>query len=216
MLGRAARSLVAGSTRACSRAARAAAGSAPKAPATTTTTTTGGMRHISSTAAALDEYKAPMNELNFLLNDVLDPAGVRVDHIYMQRRTDHEGKVIGVDLGGSKFGGDVDRAYVILPDPMGATGSSISDAIGLVKTLPGAPTEIVCVHLIITPEYIARVRRDHPDVHIYALRLDRGMSPPEVLAQKPGLADGEVGMNEVQYIVPGAGGLGELINNSDC
>ena len=34
--------------------------------------TTGGMRHISSTAAALDEYKAPMNELNFLLNDVLD------------------------------------------------------------------------------------------------------------------------------------------------
>jgi uracil phosphoribosyltransferase len=151
-----------------------------------------------------------------LLNDVLNPAGVRVDHIYMQRRTDHEGRVIGVDLGGSKFGGDVDRAFVILPDPMGATGSSISDAIGLVKTLPGTPTEIICVHLIITPEYIARVRRDHPDVHIYALRLDRGMSPAEVLAQKPGSVAGEVGMNEVQYIVPGAGGLGELINNSDC
>jgi len=151
-----------------------------------------------------------------LLNDVLDPSGVRVDHIYMQRRTDHDGKVIGVDLGGSKFGGDVDRAFVILPDPMGATGSSISDAIGLVKTLPGSPTEIICVHLIITPEYIARVRSDHPDVHIFALRLDRGMSSADVLAEKPGTAEPERGMNEVQYIVPGAGGLGELINNSDC
>ena len=99
---------------------------------------------------------------------------------------------------------------------MGATGSSISDAIGLVKTLPGSPTEIICVHLIITPEYIARVRSDHPDVHIFALRLDRGMSSADVLAEKPGTAEPERGMNEVQYIVPGAGGLGELINNSDC
>ncbi|MEE2829215.1 MAG: uracil phosphoribosyltransferase, partial [Myxococcota bacterium] len=149
-----------------------------------------------------------------LLNDVCHTPGVRVDHIYMQRRTDHEGRVIGVDLGGSKFGGDVDRAVVILPDPMGATGSSMSDAIGLVKTLPGVPLEIVSVNLIVTPEFIARVHKDHPDAHIYALRLDRGLSPPEVLALPPGESQGEVGINEVQYIVPGAGGLGEIINNS--
>jgi len=101
-----------------------------------------------------------------------------------------------------------------LPDPMGATGSSISDAIGLVKALPGAPREIVCLHLIITPEFIARVTADHPDVHIYALRLDRGLSSQEALEAKPGSMDGECGINEVQYIVPGAGGLGEIINNS--
>jgi len=149
-----------------------------------------------------------------LLNDLCYSPGVRVDHVYMQRRTDDEGRVVGVDLGGSKFGGDVDNAIVLLPDPMGATGSSISDAIGLVKALPGAPREIVCLHLIITPEFIARVTADHPDVHIYALRLDRGLSSQEALEAKPGSMDGECGINDVQYIVPGAGGLGEIINNS--
>jgi len=149
-----------------------------------------------------------------LLNDLCYSPGVRVDHVYMQRRTDDDGRVVGVDLGGSKFGGDVDKAIVLLPDPMGATGSSMSDAIGLVKALPGATTDIVCLHLIITPEFIARVTADHPDVHIYALRVDRGLSTPEALASKPGSSDGESGINEIQYIVPGAGGLGELINNS--
>ncbi len=149
-----------------------------------------------------------------LLNDLCFSPGLRVDHIYMQRRTDEEGRVIGVDLGGSKFGGDVDRAIVMLPDPMGATGSSISDAIGLIKTLPGQPTRIITLHLIITPEFIARVTADHPHAHIYALRVDRGLSSEDVLASKPGTMEGEVGINEVQYIVPGAGGLGEVINNS--
>ncbi len=151
-----------------------------------------------------------------LLNDLVEVTGVRVDHIYMQRRTDQHGRVIGVDLGGSKFGGDVDRSVVLLPDPMGATGSSMSDAVGLIKSLPGVPLCIASLHLIITPEFIDRVRRDHPDVHIFALRLDRGLSDLAVLSRRPGETKGEVGINEVQYIVPGAGGLGELINNSDA
>ncbi len=149
-----------------------------------------------------------------LLNDLCLSPGIRVDHVYMQRRTDAEGRVVGVDLGGSKFGGDVDDAIVLLPDPMGATGSSMSDAVGLVKALPGTPRAIVCLHLIITPEFIARLTADHPDVEIFALRLDRGLSPPDVLQARPGEKEGEVGINEIQYIVPGAGGLGEVINNS--
>jgi uracil phosphoribosyltransferase len=149
-----------------------------------------------------------------LMNDLLYSDGVRVDHVYMQRRTDAAGRVIGVDLGGSKFGGDVDKAVVLLPDPMGATGSSMSDAIGLVKALPGVPLEIISVNLIVTPEFIARVKGDHPGARIYALRLDRGLSTDQALASVPGAVGGEVGINEVQYIVPGAGGLGELINNS--
>jgi len=149
-----------------------------------------------------------------LLNDLCYSPGVRLDHVYMQRRTDAEGRVVGVDLGGSKFGGDVDRALVLLPDPMGATGSSISDAISLVKDLQGTPSEIVCLHLIITPEFIAKVTAEHPDVHVYALRIDRGLSSPEALAATPGSTAGECGINEIQYIVPGAGGLGEIINNS--
>ena len=151
-----------------------------------------------------------------ILNEVCHSSGLRVDHVYMQRRTDDEGRVIGVECGGSKFGGDTENAIVLLPDPMGATGSSISDAIRLVKNLPGTPREIVTLHLIVTPEFLRRVTGDHPDVHIYAVRLDRGLSPEDVLAARPGERDGEAGLNEVQYIIPGAGGLGEIINNSYC
>ncbi len=149
-----------------------------------------------------------------LLNDLLYSDGVRIDHVYMQRRTDSQGRVIGVDLGGSKFGGGVEDAVVLLPDPMGATGSSMSDAVGLVKALPGTPRDIISINLIVTPEFIRRVKADHPGVRIYALRLDRGLSSEEALAGRPGASTEEVGVNEVHYIVPGAGGLGELINNS--
>jgi uracil phosphoribosyltransferase len=152
-----------------------------------------------------------------ILHDVCDGAGLRVDHIYMQRMADAQGRVTHVETAGSKFGGDMDDAILLLPDPMGATGASIVDAITLCKGLgEGTPKEIVTLHLIVTPEYVRRVTEAHPDVHIYALRLDRGLSSPEALAATPGAFDDERGTNEVQYIVPGAGGLGEIINNSDC
>ncbi len=151
-----------------------------------------------------------------VLNEVCHSPGLRVDHVYMQRRTDAEGRVIGVETGGSKIGGGVDDAIVLLPDPMGATGSSISDAITLVKGLEGTPRAIVTLHLIVTPEFLRRVTGDHPDAHVYTLRLDRGLSSPEALAARPGELEDERGANEVQYIVPGAGGLGEIINNSFC
>lgn len=151
-----------------------------------------------------------------VLNEVCHSPGLRVDHVYMQRKTDAQGRVIGVETGGSKFGGGVHDAIVLLPDPMGATGSSISDAITIVKNLQGTPRAIITLHLIVTPEFLRRVTGDHPDVHVYTLRLDRGLSPPEVLAARPGEHDAEQGINEVQYIVPGAGGLGEIINNSYC
>jgi len=62
---------------------------------------------------------------------------------------------------------------------------------------------------------LLHVTRKHPDVIVYALRLDRGLSPREVLDTIPGerWAD-ERGLTDNHYIVPGAGGLGEVINNS--
>jgi hypothetical protein len=55
----------------------------------------------------------------------------------------------------------------------------------------------------------------HPEVVIYTAHLDRGLSPPEVLKAALGLyAERERGLNDVQYVVPGAGGLGELLTNS--
>jgi uracil phosphoribosyltransferase len=83
------------------------------------------------------------------------------------------------------------------------------------KQVQGRARAFVALHLIVTPEYIRTVLGRHPQVKIYALRVDRGLSPADVLKTVPGthLAR-ERGLNDNQYIVPGAGGLGEVLNNS--
>ena len=79
----------------------------------------------------------------------------------------------------------------------------------------GVPARAVFVHLIVTPEYVRRVHAAHPEVRIHAIRLDRGFSSSEALALPPGTRPAEErGLDGHQYIVPGAGGLGEVLNNS--
>ena len=150
------------------------------------------------------------------LHEVLEPRCIRQDHIIMQRQTDAEGQVTGAEMSGSKVGGPVDGRMILIPDPMGATGSSMCNAIRYYKGgLDGSPGTIIAMHLIVTPEYIRRVAGEFPDVRIYALRLDRGMSDAEVLKVRPGERwDEESGLNSHQYIVPGGGGFGELMNNA--
>lgn len=151
-----------------------------------------------------------------LLNEVLDPHLVRQDHLFMSRTTDANGKVTGATWHDAKIGRDVEGRTLLVPDPMGATGSSIISALTHYKTrLEGTPGRCITLHLIVTPEYIRNVLAAHPDTQIYALRLDRGLSPPDVLACVPGARwKDERGLDEHQYIVPGAGGVGELLNNA--
>ena len=148
-------------------------------------------------------------------NHVLDPAGVRQDHLIMNRVVDDAGQVVGARIFGEKTGGDVDGRVLVFPDPMGATGSSLKKAIDYYKTQAGGtPSKIIAMNLIVTPEFIQNVRAELPEVVMYAFRVDRGLSSPEVLATRPGThPDLERGLNDTQYIVPGAGGLGEVINN---
>jgi uracil phosphoribosyltransferase len=151
-----------------------------------------------------------------LMNDVLDPALVRQDHLFMSRQTNEQGEVIGATWHDAKIGRDVGDRYVLFPDPMGATGSSMVSALTYYKTeLEGAPAKCIAMHLIVTPEYIKRVHGAHPDAVIYALRLDRGLSSAKVLKEVPGaLWAEERGLNDIHYIVPGAGGVGEILNNA--
>jgi uracil phosphoribosyltransferase len=151
-----------------------------------------------------------------LLNETLEPALVRQDHIIMSRMLGANEEVVGAGIGGMKIGGDVDDAFLLFPDPMGATGSSLATAIETYKTkVPGRPRRIVNIHLIVTPEYLRNMTRAHPDVVVYAIRVDRGLSPPDVLATVPGTRwDEERGLDEHQYIVPGGGGFGEIMNNA--
>jgi uracil phosphoribosyltransferase len=149
------------------------------------------------------------------LNHVLDPAGVRQDHLVMNRVTDDAGHVVGARIFGEKAGGDAAGRYLLFPDPMGATGSSLLRAIAYYQGVSSAPpARIITMNLIVTPEFIRNVRAAHPDIVIYAFRLDRGLSDPRALAAMPGThPELERGLNDHQYIVPGAGGLGEVINN---
>ena len=157
----------------------------------------------------------PSQILYETLNEVLDPDGVRQDHLVMSRVTDADGHVTGTAFLGAKMGTDIDGRIVLFPDPMGATGSSMVDAMGHYREkLQGKPAKMIAVHLIVTPEYLRKICKEAPDAIVYALRYDRGLSPEDAFTKPPGAHERESGLNQHQYIVPGAGGLGEILNNA--
>lgn len=148
------------------------------------------------------------------LNYLLEPAGLRQDHISINRKIDELERVVGTNLGGVKIGGDISNRFVLFPDPMGATGSTILAALDIYKNL-GKPKRFIALHLIVTPEYLSALKVHAPHLSVYAIRLDRGLSSAKVLSSVPGTHwKDERGLNDKQYIVPGGGGLGEVINNS--
>ena len=90
----------------------------------------------------------------------------------------------------SKFPKGVQEKTVILLDPMLATGGSGSAAISLLKQ--DGVKKIKFLSIIAAPEGIERIKKDHPDVQIYAAQLDDHL-------------------NEIGYIVPGLGDAGDRI-----
>ena len=82
----------------------------------------------------------------------------------------------------------LDKAKVILLDPMLATGGSSSAAISYLKK--SGAKECYFASLISTPEGIKKVTTDHTDIKIFTAALDRGL-------------------NEKGYIVPGLGDAGD-------
>jgi uracil phosphoribosyltransferase len=149
------------------------------------------------------------------LLDVLPAERVRLDHLNLARIPGPSGHVDHVDLSGSKIGGSVEGALLILPDPMGATGATTCRVIEQYLAHHGRPRKILCLPTIATPEYLRTVLGAFQELVVYAARLDRGLSAPEVLATTPGTHwDRERGLDDHDYIVPGAGGLGEVLNNS--
>lgn len=151
-----------------------------------------------------------------LLNNVMDPQLVRQDHILASRLTDNMDKVTGTSLGAAKIGGDVEGAIVLFPDPMGATGNTLISSLDhYEKVVGGKALKYIALHLIVTPEYLKNVHDKHPNLIVYAVRLDRGLSTARALNSTPGTFESEErGLNDKHYIVPGGGGFGEIMNNS--
>jgi uracil phosphoribosyltransferase len=90
----------------------------------------------------------------------------------------------------SKLPNHLDSAYVLMIDPMLATGGSASAAIELLRRAGARRVRIVCI--VAAPEGVAVIERDHPDVVVYTPVVDSHLN-----AQK--------------YIVPGLGDFGDRL-----
>jgi len=135
----------------------------------------------------------------------------------MNRVTNEALQVTGAGMYGRKIAGPVQGRILLFPDPMGATGGSLTEAIRFyLHELDGPPSRIFALNLMVTPEFIAQLTSAFPgQVSMYAYRLDRGLSEADVLADVPGAQwRRERGLTDHQYIVPGAGGMGEIMNNA--
>lgn len=151
------------------------------------------------------------------LSHVLPLENLRLDHVTLARREGADGHVAGVDLAGSKVGGTLEGATLLVPDPMGATGSTLVRVLHHLIEGYGRPRRIVAMPMITTPEFLRAALAADPSLVVYAGRVDRGLSKPDVLASPLGARwDEERGLDARDYIVPGAGGLGEVLNNSWC
>ena len=153
----------------------------------------------------------------FELLEPLLPDRVRIDHLNLARTTGADGSVTGADLSGSKVGGRVDGATLVVPDPMGATGSTLVRVLEHYLEHWGRPARVIVLSMIVTPEFLRAALDASELVCVRCARVDRGLSAPEVLAAVPGERwDEERGLDDNSYIVPGAGGVGEVLNNAWC
>ena len=85
----------------------------------------------------------------------------------------------------SKLPPDIGDSYVLMVDPMLATGGSSAAAIDLVKAAGARSIALVCV--ISAPEGVALLQRTHPDVDIYTPVVDRELNAHKFIV--PGLGD---------------------------
>ena len=88
-------------------------------------------------------------------NEILDPVGVRQDHLFVSRKVDGHGRVVGAEIVGAKIGGPLEGATLVIPDPMGATGGSLLEVLEhYASSGAGRAARVVFAHLIVTPEYV--------------------------------------------------------------
>jgi len=85
----------------------------------------------------------------------------------------------------SRLPGSLDERWVLLLDPMLATGGSTCRAAHLVKE--AGADQVRLVALVAAPEGIARMRDEHPDVGIVCAAVDRGLDERGFIL--PGLGD---------------------------
>ena len=85
----------------------------------------------------------------------------------------------------AKFPARLASSFVLMIDPMLATGGSAVTALDLLRRAGAQAVRVICI--VAAPEGIAAVQRHHPDVSIYTPVVDRGLDERKFI--EPGLGD---------------------------
>lgn len=85
----------------------------------------------------------------------------------------------------SKLPASLDSSFVLMVDPMLATGGSAVAALDLLRHAGARNVHLICI--VAAPEGVALVERHHPDVHIFAPVVDQGLNAHKFIV--PGLGD---------------------------
>jgi uracil phosphoribosyltransferase len=90
----------------------------------------------------------------------------------------------------SKLPGNLRGSFVLMIDPMLATGGSAVAALDLIRAAGARDVRMICI--VAAPEGIALVEEHHPEVHIFTPVVDQGL-------------------NDHKFIVPGLGDFGDRL-----
>lgn len=140
-------------------------------------------RRVARDVVVVPVLRAGLGMLDAVL-ELLPSA--RVGHIGLQR---NESTAVASQYY-AKLPANLPSSYVVLVDPMLATGGSAIAALDVLKKAGAGNIRIVCI--VAAPEGVTLVEQHHPDVEIYTPVVDKGLN-----AQK--------------YIVPGLGDFGDRL-----
>jgi len=140
-------------------------------------------RRIGTDVVVVPVLRAGLGMLDAVLELV---PGARVGHIGLQR--DEMTAVASQYY--SKLPAKLDASFVLMIDPMLATGGSAVAALDLLQHAGATVVRMICI--VAAPEGVALVERHHPDVAIYTPVVDREL-------------------NAHKYIVPGLGDFGDRL-----
>jgi uracil phosphoribosyltransferase len=135
-------------------------------------------RRVGARVVVVPVLRAGLGMLDAVLELLPD---ARVGHIGLQR--DEMTAVASQYY--SKLPPDLRGSYVLMIDPMLATGGSAVAALDLLRTAGATEIRMICI--VAAPEGIALVERHHPNVHIYTPVVDQGLNAHKFIV--PGLGD---------------------------
>ena len=140
-------------------------------------------RRIGADVVVVPVLRAGLGMLDAVLELV---PGARVGHIGLQR--DEMTAVASQYY--SKLPAELDSSYVLMIDPMLATGGSAVAALDLLQQAGARVIRMICI--VAAPEGVALVEKHHPKVAIYTPVVDEKL-------------------NDHKYIVPGLGDFGDRL-----